>query len=126
MLLSAFALRTVEKLDSFPFRKSWNIPRKDYRAKFSSSVPDCITRGMATNCCLGGSVWILENTFSPGGQRSSGTTYPERLRRLSLWRFASSLDRDAAELIQCWRQPCFQQALGLSKRSLLINISVTV
>lgn len=69
---------------------------------------------------------MLGNTFSPGGQCSAGTIYPERQKILGLWRFSSRLDRDTAELIQCWRQPCFKQELGLGKRSLLINISMTM
>lgn len=56
----------------------------------------------------------------------AGTIYPERQKILSLWRFSSRLDRDTAEPIRCWRQPCFKQELGLGKRSLLINISMTM
>jgi len=116
---------TISHSETFFNVKSWNIPRKDYGAKFSSAVPDCITRGVATNCCLEGPDWVLGNTFSPGGQCSTGTTHLGRLRRLSLWRFSSTLDRDTADLIQCWRQPCFKQELGQGKRFLLINISMT-
>lgn len=63
MLFSTFTWGTVEKLDNFIFGdffvKSWNIPRKNGGAKFSSSVPDSVTRGMATNHCSGSSDWIL-------------------------------------------------------------------
>lgn len=76
MLVSTFALGTVEKRDSFSIRdfflvaKPLNISRKDYGAKFSSTVPDCITRGMATN---GGSDQMLGNSFSTEDQCSTGT-----------------------------------------------------
>lgn len=97
MLFSTFALGIVEKFDNFLFRdfyvKSWTIARKDDGAKFSSTVPDNITREMATNCCLGGSAWMVGNAFSPGGQCRTGATYTERLSCLSLWRFSRPLDK---------------------------------
>lgn len=97
MLFSTFALGTVEKFDNFLFRdfyvKSWTIARKDDGAKFSSTVPDSITREMATNCCLGGSDWMVGNAFSPGGQCSTGATYAERLSSLSFWKFSRQLDK---------------------------------
>lgn len=112
VLFSTFTWGTVEKLDNFVFReffaKSWNIARKNGGAKFSSLVPDGVTRGMATNCCSGSSDWMLRYflTRKPVQYWSNLSKKAEKSQSVECSR---QLDRGTAELIQSWRLTCFKQ-----------------